>query len=456
MKSPANQLENIAEEKIVLGKLLQSESAFWTVADLLQSCHFAKPIHASIFGAIKDILNEGKKLSLVLIQARIGDEYSDGGEDGLSTMTLMTALLRDAENGDLEGVETIVDLWKRRTHIAELRRAMKETENPNAHIADLISDHEARVQDITLNGQTSPVRTVGEAAAAVMNFSIKANESGILPGFDTGLPSLDEILGRIHATDLGIITASRGDGKTILAAQLAEHMQQKAPSVLFELEMRDLDIASRALAGLTSQSVATIESGAFDQFALEELVAAKERLKKSRFYIDDRPRLTVEQIYDRCKVMKRSKGLGTAFIDHFRLVNTSKPIRDKGDRMIHVSGMLKAMAKDLEIAVILLSQVTRSSLRRDDPAPQLSDLDGWGALEQDADWVLAGFRRDRWLKPQQPYDHDSKEWWDWHSKMSRHKRRIEITCLKRRRGDDGEMREFAFDGRAGLIREIER
>lgn len=458
MRKPTpNPLENIAEERVVLGQLLQSEGAFWRVADLLQPFHFARPVHQSIYQSIKDILSDGKKLSLTLIQARIGDEYAEGDDDSLSTMALMTALLRDAENGDLEGVETIVDLWKRRMHIAELQRATKEAQDPNAHIADLISDHETRVQDITLNGQTAPVRTIGEAAAQVMDFSRKAQESGVLPGFDTGLPSLDQIMGRMHATDLGIIEAARGDGKTLLAAQIADHVQHKAPTILFELEMRDLDLAARALASQTNLSVSTIESGAFDQFSLEDLLAAKERLMRSRFYIDDRPRLTVEQIYDRCRTMKRSKGLGAAFIDHFRLLNTNKPIRDKGDRMAYISGTLKAMAKDLEITVVALSQVTRGSQTRDDhPEPRLNDLEGWGALEQDADWVIAAFRRDRWLKDRKPSDPESKDFRNWTDKLARHRNKIEIACLKGRRVDVGEMREFVFDGRAGLIKEIER
>lgn len=452
MKS-ASQFENVAEERIVLGRLLQSESAYWQVADVLKDFHFSQPVNQAIFAAIRDILSDGKKLSLLAIQARVGEEYGDG----LSTMTLLTAMLRDAENGDLEGVDTVVDLWKRRAHLAELKRALKEAENPNAHSDDLISDHATRIEDITLNGQSVPLRTIGEAAAAVMNFATKAKGSGALPGFDTGLSSLDEILGRIHATDLGVVGASRGDGKTLVAAQIAQHMQTAAPVVLFELEMRDLDLAARALAGRTNQTVASIESGAFDFDALEELSAARDALLRSRFYIDDRPKLTIEQIRDRCKYLKRSKGLGVAIIDHFRLIRAGQRFKDKFERMEYVSGELKAMAKDLEIAVIVLSQVTRMSQRREgNPAPQLNDLDGGGALEQDADWAIGAFRRDRWLKPQKPYDTESKEFREWAEMMARHKNRIEITCLKRRRGGDGEMREFTFDGRAGLIREIER
>lgn len=457
-KTTQNPFENIAEERVVIGRLLHSPSSFWLVSDVLQPFHFARPVHREIYGAIKDILTEGKKLSLTLIQARIGDEYSEGGDDGLSTMALMTALLRDAENGDLEGVEVLVDLWKRRAHLEELRRAIKAAEKPDeAHIDDLISEHGARLEDITLSGQTTPIRTIGEAAAEVMDYSAKAQTTGVLSGFDTGLPSLDEILGRINPTDLGAIIAARGDAKTVLAVQLGEHMQKRAPGILFELEMRDMDLASRALAGQTGHSVQEIESGQFDQWALQDLLSAKERLMQSRLYIDDRPKLSIEQIYDRCKALKRSKGIGWAIIDHFRLVRTSKRLSDKFERMEYVSGELKAMAKDLEIAVIVLSQRTRMSQRREDhPEPQLNDADGGGALEQDIDWGIGLFRRDRWLRPQKPYETESKEFRAWADKMTRHKDRIEIYNLKGRRVADGEMREFHFDGRGSLIKEIEK
>jgi len=451
----ASTLENIAEEQVVLGRLLHSESAFWHVAELLRPEHFARKIHQEIYAAIRDLLKDGKKLSLVALKSRLGDEY----DDGKSTMTLLTALLRDAADGDLEGVETLVDLWKRRAHLAELTRAMKAAEDPNAHVDDLIAEHESQLEDIHLNGQTVPMRTIGQAAAEVMSFSVKANSTGVSSGFDTGLGTLDFLLGKINRTDLGVIGAARGDAKTILAAQLAQHQQAYGPTALFELEMQDLALATRALAARSSKSVSAIEAGEFDPFEMEELLAAKEALSGSRFYIDDRPKLSIEQIWDRCKVMKRSKGLSVAFIDHFRLIRTNVRFKDKFERMEHVSGELKAMAKDLEIAVVVLSQVTRMSQRREsNPAPQLNDLDGGGALEQDADWAITLFRRDRWLKAQHPYfsDPESQEARDFAEKLRPHRDKIEITCVKRRRGVDGEMRQFDFDGRAGLIRETER
>lgn len=462
MKNAAQtQHENIAEERVVLGRLLHDPQSYWQVADLLRSFHFGSTIHQAIYSAIVDILGSSKKLSLLQVESRVGPEY----DDGKSTMTLLTAMIRDAENGDLEGVDTIVDLWKRRAHIAELKRALKEAEKPEKHIEDLMQEHTLKTEDITVNGQSAPIRTIGQAAAVVMDYSRKANQSGIRPGFDTGLPSLDEILGRIHPTDLGVIGAARGDGKTLVATQMAQHIQQYVPVVIFEEEMRDIDLAARALAaqatltGETSRplSTALIESGEYDQFDLQALLKAREALDRSQLYIDDRPKLTIEQIYDRCRVLKRQKGIGVAIVDHLRLVRTGRKITDRFERMEYVSGEMKAIAKELEIAVIVLSQVTRMSQRREDnPIPVLSDLDGGGALEQDADWAVVAFRWDRWLDERRPTDIDSADYRKWAERRERHKDRIELHLRKGRRSKPNVMREFEFDGRSSLIREIEK
>lgn len=450
----APHLENIPAERIVLGKVLQSENSFWALADSLSPMHFSRPIHQAIFGAVKDILTEGKKLSLSLIQSRIGEEY----DDGQSTMMLMTALLRDADNieGGIEEAENVIDMWRARKLIETLEAGLKEARKPGMMSTDLLSDLEVKIQDISVNSQAEPLKWIGDIADRVVTRSGAAKATGVTPGFDTGLPSLDEMLGRIHTADLGFIGARPGDGKTLVALQLALRAQLYGPGIFFELEMKDEDLTARALAGETNVSVAQIEAGSYDAFAYEDLKSARDRLKSTRIVIDDRPKLAIEQIRDRCIQVKRKHGLVVAVVDHIRLVRALVKTANKFDRIEHVTGELKALAKDVGISFIVLSQVTRSSQRRDDPFPNLNDIDGGGALEQDADWGISLFRRDRWLKNQRPQDVESKEFRDWAEDMRRWKDRLEIRCLKRRRGEDGETREFAFDGRRGLIEEIDR
>lgn len=448
-------LTNVDAEKIIIGRILQSEAAYWEVDGTLQSFHFSMEIHQRIFEAVYHLLMEGKKATLSLLQSRIGPEYGDGS----STMTLMTALIRNTSEIEeiTKEIQTVIECWQRRRVIEICDQFSKEAKQSDTDTSYMLGDLENVVKDITVNSQSEPVKTMGDIVSRVVRDSMRTKESGISPGFDTGLASLDQILGRIFPGDLGFIGARSGDGKTVLGLQLADRIQQQyGPVCFFSLEMRDEDLGRRILAGKSGVSVSEIEEGSYDAFELEEIRSAQEFLSKSRMLVDDRPGLRIDQIRDRCVVLKRSKGLKAAVVDHIRLVRALGKFGNRFDRVEYVTGFLKTMAKELEIAIIALSQVTRASQRRDDPRPQLNDFDGGSSIEQDADWALSMFRRDRWLLGQKPYDMDSKEGKDWAEDLSKCKGTIEIGVPKRRRGEDGGRAVLAFDGKASLLREVER
>ena len=434
--------------------MLSAESNFWAVNDTLRDFHFYRVINQKIYAAIREILTAGKKMSLTMIESHIGEEY----EDGQSTSIYMTALLRDSEDVSdwATEVEDIIDKWRSRKLLQVLDDARKAAVKPDALSVDLLSDLENQIKGIAVDSQAEPLKSLGAIAQRAIASSTRAHSSGDVPGFDTGLPTLDQILGRIHPGDLGFVGGRPGDGKSVVGVQLALRAQRYAPCLYFQLEMQDEDMARRVLAGETGISVSDIESGQYDFDQMEQLKAANERLAGSRVYIDDRPKLAIEQIRDRCIAMKRSKGLGMVVIDHVRLVRVLAKTKDKWERVEYVTGELKSLAKSLKVAFVVLSQVTRASQRREDPSPQLNDFDSGSSLEQDADWAIGLFRRDRWLKSQRPHDMDSRDGREWAERMSDARGKIEMTVLKRRRGEDGEMRQFEFDGKRSMIREIER
>ncbi len=451
--APPINLTNFEAERILIGKVLQNENLFWEIAGTLHNFHFAREIHDRIFTAIQTISYDGKKPTLSLLVSRLGPEY----DDGASTMTLMTALIRDAtdiDNIDKE-MRLVIELWQRRRLLEIFEFGAKEAKKVDTDTGYLLADMENAIKDVSVNSQAEPLQTMGQITAGVMNRSFKTQKTGVAPGFDTGLPSLDEILGRIHPGDFGFICAKQGDAKTVLGLQVANRAQLFMPSIVFELEMRKEDLGRRALAGQSNVTVSQIEEGSYEMFALEELKAAQAAFENSRCYVDDRPKLRIDQIYDRCMALKRSKGLGIVVIDHLRLVKAVGKYNNKFDRIEYVTGEMKAMAKDLDIAVIALSQVTRNSQRRDDPSPTLTDTDGGASIEQDADWALGLFRRDRHLKLSRPSGGDNHpDVEEWAKQLSESRGQIEITVLKRRRGDDGERRKFKFDGRRGMILEL--
>lgn len=448
---------NLPAERMILGALLHSEAAYWQVSEIVKQEHFSRAIHGQVFAAVRDLCHEGKRVSLQALIAKIGAEY----ESGLSTANLLSALRRDAEDADdtaiwLDMVDLVVDAWRLRRTNDLAGWVKQQVGKPGIHGDDLLADMKARIEEIDAASNSQPIKWIGEVAKRATTSSKAAMDGDGIGGFDTGLASLDEILGRIHAGDLGFVLAAPGDGKTVIGAQLAMRAALTSVSMYFQLEMRDEDMARRALAGEAGLSVSEIEEGALDFIAYENLIRAQERLMSRRMAIDDRPKLRIEQIRDRCVSMKRSHGLGLIVIDHLRLVRTNAKVRDKFERAEHVTSELKSMAKELQIAVVCLSQVTRSSQRREDPTPQRSDGDGGSSIEQDADWAIALLRRDRWMRTHRPRDAESPEFAEWLKSYEQAKGKIEITTLKRRRGEDGERREFLFDGRASMIREIDQ
>lgn len=448
---------SITVERAVLGALLLSDSAYWSVESILKAEHFAFAIHSKIYAAIKTIADAGQKISMPKLVALIGEEY----DDGKSVINLLGALRNDAERSEDGGVwhtfvEDIIEGWRKRQIKEQVEWATKRVVEAGVNSDDLITDLKSRIEAIEANSQAQPVQWIGEIAAKAAQSSKAARDGGIVPGFDTGLPSLDEILGRIHQGDLGAIIARQGDGKTVLAAQLAKRASLFGPVAFEQLDMDGTDMVRRELAQQSDMSAAELEEGAFDFFAAERLDAAVKAMAGLPIIIDDRTNQSIDQIVSRARSLKRSHGIHTMFIDHMRKIQVRGKMSDRFEKYPIITGGLKDAGKDIGVSFILLSQVLQMAQRRDDPTLQLTDAEGGGSLQQDADWVVAAWRWDRWLKTREPVNGSEADWSKWREKYNKHKGKIDLCGLKRRRGQDGLIREFEFDGRLSVIREIEK
>ncbi len=449
----------IHAERAILGAILNDPPVFFQVSDILIPEHFSRDFHGRIFTALQDVMMTGKKPSLQLILSKLGDEY----DDGKSTINYLTALLRDVEEDDaalLDFVDGIVEAWARRKMLDMAKWLEKEAAKVDGNSADTLAALEERSQMITLRAQSVPVVTIGESASRALRKSISAQESGVVFGCDTGLPSLDEILGRIQPGDLGVIGGPQGTGKTIVGMQICRRAQIYEPSAIFELEMDDEDLGRRALAEATDLSTRQIVEGTYEMFDVDALRAAEAALMSERVFIDDRPGLTAQQIRDRCFQLKHTRGLGLIVIDHLRLVEVVGRFQSKFDRIEWVTKFFKVVAKSLGIAVILLTQVTRTAQRRDGWEPQVHDFDGGSSIEQDADWILGLARKDKYLAGRRPLlraDEDpesNREYQNWLTEYRAAKGKMQVFNMKNRRMGDGGMREFLFNGRAGRLDEL--
>ncbi|MGH0003157.1 replicative DNA helicase [Pseudovibrio ascidiaceicola] len=443
----------------MIGSLLKDSSVLFDVAEVLKPEHFFREIHSRIFRALLEIGSTGRKPSLQQLVARIGEEY----EDGKSTVHLLTSIIRDAERDDalspFDFLEEIVDHWARRQIANAQQWIVKELSKKDKPPQLFLSEINERFQEIGLQSQGQPVKTLGDSAKRALANSMRAHETGEVVGMEWGLPTLNEVMGRILPGDLGFIGAAQGDGKTVVGLQLCRAAQRTRPVAFFQLEMEAEDMARRELAGGTDLSVSQIEEGTYDMFSIQALQREQELLSEERVYIDDRPGLTFEQFRDRCIQLKRSQNLGLVVVDHLRLLRATKRFSNKFDRVEWITGEMKVLAKTLGIAVVALSQRTRTSQRRDGWAPRLDDFDGGSSIEQDADWVLGLARPETWLKKNKPHipagvdPEEHHEFSKWLKEMKDHKGKIEFHGLKRRKGDLI-VRDGIFDGRAGRIYEV--
>ena len=442
---------NLTAEKAVLGSVLSGAGAYFNVADILQPQHFYRPINAEIYSAVRELYNTNKKFSLQRLVSTIGDEF----EDGKSTINYLTSLLRDADDNELsplDFVDDIVEAWQRRK-IADLQSWVgKEAGKTDLIPSDLLDQIKDRIDAIQQNSQTEPLKTIGQLAQIAVKETNTARETGQHVGWTTDLPSLNSLIGVIMPGDLGCIGGGMGEAKTVLATQIGMHVQKFGPFILFEHEMDGLDIARRAMAGMTGVETKKMRQGSIDLFEQGELNKAASKLETAQFRVAYNARMTLQDIRAYCVREKQTHGLAGIAVDHLRLVNVSGKFDNKYDRMQFVTGNLKQLAKELGIFVILLVQKLQSTLRRDDPTPRLADFDGGGAPTQDADWFVGLLRRDRWLRERRP-SKDSHEFEKWLDNLQAVKGKVEAHALKVREGDE-DFAEFLLNGKQARIEEL--
>jgi len=289
------------------------------------------------------------------------------------------------------------------------------------------------------------------------------NSGGHLSGFTTGLESLNAKIGGLHKSDLIIVAGRPGMGKSALGTNIAFAAARRflkdaedgiepsksagAPAALFSLEMSADQLATRILAEQSGISSENLRMGRISQQEFRHLARAAAELQSLPLYIDDTPGLTIAALRTRARRLKRQKGIGLVVVDYLQLLQGSG--KNSNDNRVQeiseISRGLKQLAKELDLPVIGLSQLSRAVEQREDKRPQLSDLRESGSIEQDADIVLFIYREDYYLAAHQPTD-DHPDFAEWKEKMERAYGRAEVIVAKQRHGATGKV-HLKFDSR---------
>ena len=448
--------QNLEAEQTVLGSVLISNEIYDEIPDINEESFF-NPVNKKIYKIINDLMSKGLLANPITLKNFFSneDELSDiGGSEYLVKLTkFSTSKFQIKYYANL-----LHDLKIRRSLIDISRETLDEALNKNSEInaEQIIESAEKKLFDIAERGKFNKsyiefkealVETIAMASSAYKN------EEGIV-GVPTGLRDLDNMLGGLHKSDLVIIAGRPSMGKTALATNIAFNAakrilekQKKSSVTFFSLEMSSEQLSTRILSEQSRITSSNIRRGKINQDEFEKFIETSKNLENLPLFIDDTPAITISTLSNRARRIKRLHGLDLIIVDYIQLMKSGN-YRNEGrvQEVAEITQGLKAIAKELNVPVLALSQLSRAVEQRDDKKPQLSDLRESGSIEQDADVVGFVFREEYYLEKLEPRA-GTAEHVEWQEKMSIIHGQAELIIGKQRHGPTGIVRlefESAF------------
>lgn len=383
---------NLDAEQALLGCMIIDNEILADVLDKLSSDDFYQESHQYILSAIKLVFNERKPVDIVTLADKLETEKRLEKAGGITYITELAQITPSAAN-----YEHYLEIVKRDSVNRNLIRASKKIIENSINSDDSIKSiqyAESLIYSVSKTNDTSTMKDIRESDGidrVLEKFQKIAEDKNAFRGIPTGFTRLDKITNGLQKSDLIVLAARPGMGKTSLAMNIVENAALCNDKVcaVFSLEMPEVQIIQRLLCGYSSVSMADALSGNLKPNDWKKIVQASEKLRKSRINIDDSSRVTPSEILSKCRRIKakNSGQLDLVMIDYIQLMSSGKKFRGEENRTQEVAAItrdLKIMAKELDVPVIALSQLRRMQTKE----PQLSDLRESGAIEQDADIVM--------------------------------------------------------------------
>lgn len=452
--------QNTEAEAQVLGAILIDNDVFHRVSDWLNSAHFFDPRHGVIFSASKRLITARRRATPASIKADVDGLTFDGlaGATYLGQLVLRAPLPSHA----IDHARTVYDLAIRRELIALGEDLVSRAASAPIETSPdtLIEQTEVELSGLAERGK-SDAHQLSQATAVVQAVDLIAaayQRDGQMAGLTTGLAGLDTLIGGLSPSDLVILAGRPGTGKSALAAGIAYHNARRyadthlsefprgAPVGFFTLEMSAVQIMLRLIAhevGISSNRLrrGDIESSDFDTITK----AGELTLSPAPIHYDESGGINIAQLCARARRMKRQHDIGLLVVDYLQLLaGTKKYQANRATEVAEITGLLKALAKELEIPILALSQLSRQVESRESKRPQLSDLRESGAIEQDADVVMFLYRESYYLAKSEPKK-DTSQHYEWEAQMLRAEGKAELLIEKQRQGPTGTV-ELCFDG----------
>jgi len=436
---------NIEAEQAVIGSILVSNDIFDEVNTIVSSINFYDPMHQKIFEAIESLIYKGMLANPITLKNYFEDEKDDiNVPEYLVKVTKFSTSVRQA----VEYSKIIYDMFVRR----ELIKISEETID-SAKLNDLdtsgqtiIENSERQLFDLAEKGSfNSSLIKFDDAMKQTIEMASAAykNEEGIV-GVPTGLRDLDDKLGGLHQSDLIIIAGRPSMGKTSLATNIAFNAAQKLQDsgkkssiAFFSLEMSSEQLSTRIISEQARISSNDIRRGRISDDQFDKFLETSKNIAELPLYIDETPAISIAALSNRARRIKRLFGLDMIVVDYIQLMRGTTYNKDgRVQEISQITQGLKAIAKELAVPVVALSQLSRQVEQRDDHKPQLSDLRESGSIEQDADVVMFVYREGYYLSRKEPRE-ATVEHAEWQAKMNEVAHLAQIIIGKQRHGPIG-------------------
>ncbi|HZG15687.1 MAG TPA: replicative DNA helicase [Candidatus Bathyarchaeia archaeon] len=419
--------QNNEAEQSVIGAVFLSKEALITAMEILRPEDFYKTAHQRIFQTMLDLYEKGEPVDLVTVTAELQDHKLLDEVGGVPYLTALAGSVPTAAN-----VEYYARIVEEKSLLRRLILTATKIANDGYsredEVGEIIADAEKYIMEIAQNRNSGGFTPIRDALLETYErIEFLSQRRGDVTGIPSGYVDLDKMTAGFQRSDLIILAARPSVGKTAFALNVAQNVAARAGETvaIFSLEMSASQLVQRMICAEGNLDASKMRSGWLEEDDWQKLTMAIGTLAKAPIYIDDSPGVTVQDIRAKCRRLQAERGLGMILIDYLQLIHG----RGKGDNrqqeVSEISRTLKGIARELNVPVIALSQLSRSVEQRQDKRPMMSDIRESGSIEQDAD-IVAFLYRD-----------------DYYDKQTENKNVIEVIIAKQRNGPTGTV-ELAF------------
>ena len=436
---------NIEAEQSVIGSILISNEIFDDINLIINSKNFYDPMHSKIFSAIEKLIFSGMLANPITLK-----NYFENEKDKINIPEYLVKITKFSTSNRqaIEYSKIIYDLFVKREliKISDDIKDIAKQNDINHNGQQIIENSERALFNLAEKGSfNSSIVKFDDALKLTIDMASNAykNDEGIV-GVPTGLRDLDDKLGGLHKSDLVIIAGRPSMGKTALATNIAfnaakklQDSGKKSSIAFFSLEMSSEQLSTRILAEQSRIKSNDIRRGRITEDQFDKFIETSKNISELPLFIDETPAISIAALSNRARRIKRIHGLEMVVVDYIQLMTAANARKDgRVQEISEITQGLKALAKELSLPVLALSQLSRAVEQRDNNKPQLADLRESGSIEQDADVVMFVYREAYYLERKEPRP-ATVEYAEWQAKMSEVSNMAEIIVGKQRHGPTG-------------------